>query len=417
MLFLEANVQRLQEDLEVMACHTATPGLGVTRFSFSNEDRLTRKYIIEQMSHCGLLVYEDAAGAIIGRRAGRNDQAPVVMIGSHFDSVKNGGPFDGPAGVAAALEIARVLEENQVMTEHPIEFVALVEEEGGRFGGGLFGSRAMAGKVSMEELTTYKDKDGISIAQAMAKFGFDPDLIGSAVRDPRQLRAFFELHIEQGPILEALGISVGIVEIVVGITQLDVTLQGRPDHAGTTPMDMRADAMVAAADLIMKVDRLARNAGHGTVATVGKINALPGAANIVPGQVECTVDIRSNKTENIQFVVRGIERELRALMRRNPAVSYSITRKLSVAPVRLSPQIIDILTTEGNERGISTTLMQSGAGHDAMVMAGLTEVGLVFVPSKNGRSHCPEEWTDYSQLKQGVNILLGAVLNVAKKIT
>jgi len=417
LLFLESNVQRIQVDLEVMARHTSTPGLGVTRFSFSSEDRLTREYIKGRMQQCGLTVYEDVAGAIVGRRPGKKDQAPVVMVGSHFDSVKNGGPFDGPAGVAAALEIARVLEENQVITEHPIEFVALVEEEGGRFGGGLFGSRAMAGKVSMEELTTFKDEDGISIAQAMAKFGFDPDLIGSAARDPRQLRAFFELHIEQGPILETSGVSVGIVEIVVGITQLDITLQGRPDHAGTTPMEMRADALVAAADLIMKVGRLARSAGNGTVATVGKISALPGAANIVPGNVECTVDIRSKKVENINFVVRGIERELKLLMRRNPAISYSITRKLAIAPVRLTPQIIDILMAEGNKRNISTKLMQSGAGHDAMVMAGLTEVGLIFVPSKGGRSHCPEEWTDYAQLKQGVDILLGAVLTVAKKIT
>ena len=417
MLFLEANVQRIQEDLEAMARYTSTPGQGVTRFSFSNEDRLTRAYIKERMQQCGLTVYEDVAGAIVGRRPGKKDQAPVVMVGSHFDSVKNGGSFDGPAGVVAALEIARVLEENKVITEHPIEFVALVEEEGGRFGGGLFGSRAMAGKVSREELTTFKDEYGITIAQAMTKFGFDPDLIGSAARDPRQLRAFFELHIEQGPVLETSGVAVGIVEIVVGITQLEITLQGRADHAGTTPMEMRADALVAAADLIMKVGRLARNAGNGTVATVGKISALPGAANIVPGNIECTVDIRSKKLENINFVVRGIERELNLLIRHNPAISYSIMRKLSVSPVRLAPQVIDILTAEGNARGISTKLMQSGAGHDAMVMAGLTEVGLIFVPSKGGRSHCPEEWTDYAQLKQGVDVLLGAVLTVAKKIT
>ena len=361
------------------------------------------------------MVYEDAAGTVIGRRPGKDDQAPVVMVGSHFDSVKNGGPFDGPAGVAAALEIARVLDENQIVTMHPIEFVALIEEEGGRFGGGLFGSRAMAGKVSMEELKTFKDESGISIADAMVKFGFDPDLLGSAVRDSQKLKAFFELHIEQGPILEASGISVGVVETVVGITQLDITLQGRPDHAGTTPMEMRADALVAAANLIMKVERLARSAGNGTVATVGKIKTAPGAANIVTGTVECTVDIRSKKTENIHFVVRGIERELKALMRRNPAISTSVIQKFAVPPVRLSTQMIELLTAEGDKRGISTKLMQSGAGHDSMVMAALTEVGLVFVPSKGGRSHCPEEWTDYMQLKHGVDILLGALLVTAKK--
>ncbi|MCX7781578.1 MAG: Zn-dependent hydrolase, partial [Negativicutes bacterium] len=303
----ETNVKRIQHDLEMMARHTATPGAGVTRFSFTEQDRLTREYIKSRMRECNLTVYEDAAGAVIGRREGAKGDAPVVMVGSHFDSVKNGGAFDGPAGVVAALEIAGILNENQVKTEYPIEFVALIEEEGGRFGGGLFGSRAMAGRVTQEELTEFKDAQGISMAEAMAAFGFDPAKIGEAARKPEQLRAFLELHIEQGPILETTGIDAGIVETVVGLTQLEITLTGRPDHAGTTPMAMRADALVAAADIIRLVNRLAQEAGEGTVATVGRLAVSPGAANIVPGNVVFTVDIRSAGAATIGQIREAVE--------------------------------------------------------------------------------------------------------------
>jgi allantoate deiminase len=413
-VFLQSNIHRIQKDIETMAQYTATPGCGITRFSFTAEDRLTREYIKARMRECALTVHEDAAGTVIGRRAGKRATAPVVMIGSHFDSVNNGGPFDGPAGVVTALEIASVFHENQVVTEYPLEFVALIEEEGGRFGGGLFGSRAMAGKITPEEMRTCKDAEGISMAEAMATFGFDPVKIQAAVRKPEQLKAFLELHIEQGPILEATGISVGIVETVVGIEQLEITINGRPDHAGTTPMAMRADALVAAADIIKLVNHLAKTAGAGTVATIGRMSVVPGAANIVPGRVVFTVDLRAVDAATIESVSAAIQLAVAALPRENHGITGAVVRKLRVDPVHLSPQIHAILAAAGRARGISTNLMRSGAGHDAMVMAGLTQVGLVFVPSRDGRSHCPEEWTDYAQLQQGIDLVLGAVLRLAE---
>ena len=412
-MLLEAKVERIQKDMEDMAQYTATPGRGITRFSFTEEDRLTRAFLKDRMRACGLEVYEDAAGSIIGRRPGRADNAPVVMIGSHFDSVKNGGPFDGPAGVVTALEIARVLHENSIVTEHPIEFVALIEEEGGRFGSGLFGSRAMAGRIAPQDLYTCKDDCGVSMAEAMASFGFDPMNISQAARMQEQIKAFFELHIEQGPVLEATGVNVGIVEAVVGITQLEVVIEGRADHAGTTPMDMRSDALVAAAQAVTLVNQLAKKTGRNAVATVGKLSVMPGAYNIVPGKVVLTVDIRSAANETIKELSQKIKRGVLALPEQFPGISCSAAIKMQVEPVILPANIVTILEEVGLERGISTMHMVSGAGHDAMIMAGLTQVGLVFVPSRMGRSHCPEEWTEYRQLKQGVDILLGAVLRQA----
>ncbi len=410
---IQTNIQRIQRDIEALAQFTASPGAGVTRFSFTAEDRQAREYIINQMAASHLKVYEDAAGTIIGRREGSRIGAPVVMIGSHFDSVKNGGPFDGPAGVVAALEIARVLDENRIATEYPLEFIAMIEEEGGRFGAGLFGSRAMAGKIPPDELLNFHDDTGISVAKAMQDFGLSPEALLSAVRSPDQLKAFLELHIEQGPILEKTGTDVGLVETVVGIEQWEIEIQGRPDHAGTTPMNMRADALVAAADVIKQIYRLASQSEAGTVATVGKLLVSPGAGNIVPGKATFSVDIRSDNAADIQQLSETIKEFLFSLTQEYPGISTRMLPVLSIDPTPLSSAILQLLEEEAVSGGITSRRMRSGAGHDAMVMASLTEVGLVFVPSRDGRSHCPEEWTDYHKLKKGVDLLFQVTLRLA----
>lgn len=304
---MKTRLDRIKKDIEKLAEYNATPGQGLTRFSFSEEDRRAREYIKEQMILAGLEVYEDAAGTVVGRRNGRDNNLPSVMVGSHFDSVRNGGNFDGPAGVVTALEIARLLHENNIETEHPIEFVALVEEEGGRFGAGLFGSRAMVGRVSEQELNSNRDENGITTGEAMLKFGLDPCTIQKAKRPPGSLKAFFELHIEQGPVLEAERKDIGIVNTIVGIRHYEVEITGRPDHAGTTPMNMRADALVLSSKVVMAVNKLAKEAGEGTVATVGSLRVSPGATNIVPGKVVFTIDIRSRNEENIETIIDGVK--------------------------------------------------------------------------------------------------------------
>lgn len=405
------KLERIKKDIETMGRFNATPGKGLTRFSYTPEDRGAREYIKGEMLKVGLKVYEDAVGNIIGRIEGILKYAPTIIIGSHFDSVKNGGNFDGPSGVVMALEIARVIHENDMKLKYPIEFIAIVEEEGGRFGGGLFGSRAMVGKVTREELDTFKDDSDISIAEAMRAFGLNPDRIQEAVRKPRDIKAFIELHIEQGPVLEATGKEIGIVDYIVGIKQLEVIVKGQPDHAGTTPMTMRSDALDAASTVISEVSGFAKEAGEGTVATVGVLTLLPGAPNIVPGQVKFVVDIRSRKSECINQVCKEIMKSLEKVSEVK-GVQYDIENKLYVEPTQLSKKIMDCFIENCKKLNLSSEIMLSGAGHDAMMIENITDVGLIFVPSKGGRSHCPEEWTDYEDLQKGIELVYHTILDI-----
>ncbi|WP_432407580.1 Zn-dependent hydrolase [Wukongibacter sp. M2B1] len=407
---MKTNLDRIKRDIETLSKFNATPGQGLTRFSLTAEDRGARKYIKNELLKLGLNVYEDSAGSIFGRRSGTDDSLPVIMIGSHFDSVKNGGNFDGPAGIVMALEIMRTLEENNIRTKYPIEFVGMIEEEGGRFGSGVFGSRAMVGRVSIEQLHNNKDEYGISMAKALHDFGFNPEEIKKARRNPKDIKAFIELHIEQGPILKSSHKDIGIVDFIVGINEFKVILRGRPDHAGTTPMHMRSDALSTASKVICKIEGYAREAREGTVATVGVLNIKPGAANIVPGEVIFTVDIRSKDSDCISKVKNNI---VEALKNETDAsgIELEIIEMLDVNPVKMSEGIIKSLEKNAQSNGFSYIKMLSGAGHDAMIMAAITDVGLVFVPSKDGRSHCPEEWTDYEDLQRGIEVIYNTILD------
>ncbi|NLL81620.1 MAG: Zn-dependent hydrolase [Tissierellia bacterium] len=409
---MKTSLERIRNDIEQLAKFTSTPGNGLTRMSFSLEDKGAREYIKKQMKSAGLYVYEDAIGNVVGRLEGEVD-GPVVMVGSHFDSVKNGGNFDGQAGVVTALEIARVLNENSIKPKYPIEFIGIIEEEGGRFGSGLFASRAMIGQVSRNDLDIYKDENGISIAEAMEDFGFDPSKIHEGIRKPGDIKAFLELHIEQGPILESKGMDIGIVEYIVGLTEIEYIVKGRPDHAGTTPMDMRTDALDIAVSVISKISDFAKEAGSGTVATVGVLNILPGAANIVPGEVKFMVDIRSKDEKCIEEVKSKIEESLLESCKIN-GTEFTSTEKLYAPPVKLSDNLINKVIKYSDKIELKRELMLSGAGHDAMVMAKITDVGLIFVPSKGGRSHCPEEWTDYEDLQKGIEVALETIIDISK---
>jgi allantoate deiminase len=381
--------------------------------AFSPEERQAREYLQREMEAIGLEVYTDAVGNLFGRRAGKDPEAPVVMIGSHIDSVKNGGPFDGAAGVVAALEIARALQDMGKETVHPIEVVVMTEEEGGRFGSGLFGSRAMVDGISQEELTGTFDEERISKAEAMKAFGLDPDKVREAVRKPGSVKAFLELHIEQGPVLESTGTKIGIVESIVGIRTFFVTIYGSADHAGTTPMNMRRDALVAASRVITAIDGIAREAGENTVGTVGSIQVKPGSNNVVPAEVRFSIDLRDGDNEVIERATAKIKQVL-AEVCEAANLTYTWEEALSVPPVATEAKIIDIVAEAAQRKNISFRMMPSGAGHDAMVMARLAPVGLLFVPSRDGKSHCPEEWTDYEDIALGAELYLDAVLALAQ---
>jgi allantoate deiminase len=398
---------RIESHIDRIGTFTATPGKGTTRLTYSKEDLQARKYIKDKMEEIGLVVREDGFGNIFGKLEGSLENAPSVLIGSHFDSVPNGGSYDGPAGVVAGLEVAALFAKNNLTPKYPLEVIALVEEEGARFGGGLMGSRGIVGLLNEEDFKNLKDKDGISTVEAMAKIGLDSTLPKN--RDPKTIKAFLELHIEQGPILEEKNIPVGVVESIVGLTQLDVTVKGQAGHAGTTPMDRRSDALVTAAKIIAQLPELAE--GEGTVITTGRLNVFPNGANVIPDKTVFTVDIRSGIEENVLNVIEKVK-ELIDSYNEN-GIHTSVEQPLYIQPKAMNQDIITLLKQTSSELEIPHCSINSGAGHDAMVFSDFTNVGMLFIPSKDGLSHCPEEWSDSFHLANAVHILYEA----AKKLT
>ncbi|WP_040985616.1 Zn-dependent hydrolase [Oceanobacillus jeddahense] len=408
---MKSNQERIEKHIKALSQYTATPNEGTTRLTYSEQDLQARDYIKSQMKAYGLEVREDGLGNIFGKLEGEKKGAPSVIVGSHFDSVPHGGDYDGPAGVIAGLEIAALFQENQVKPAYPLEIIAMVEEEGSRFGGGLMGSRGIAGYLQKEDLEQLKDKDGISVPEAMKQIGLDPSL--EVKRDPETIRAFLEMHIEQGPILEEKQLSVGVVESIVGLTQLEVTISGKAGHAGTTPMDRRSDALVAAANIIGKLPQIAIEEGEGTVTTVGRHQVFPNGANVIPDKVVFSVDIRSSKETHIKNVVQKVKDVIRTY--ESEGIQATVEQSLYMQPKELNQDIRSQLKTSAEQLGISYTNMHSGAGHDAMVLSDITDVGLIFVPSKDGLSHCPEEWTAIHELAAGIDVLYETALKLTRK--
>lgn len=404
---MQSNRNRIKTILEELSLFTATPGAGTTRLSYSPEDQLARTYLKKQMKQVGLKVREDAVGNIYGRLEGKDASLPAVMVGSHFDSVPNGGSFDGPAGVVTGLEVAALFQENQLQPVYPLEVIAMVEEEGSRFGSGLLGSRMLAGQVSAENLTSMKDKDGISVNEAMLALGFNGNQLTEARRTAKDVKAFIELHIEQGPVLEEAGEDVGIVETIVGMTEIKVTITGRAGHAGTTPMNARRDALAATVQIVADLPQLAMNAAEATVLTIGKLTVYPNGANVIPNAVVFTVDVRSKSEACVQSVIQQVKTIIQT--KTPKGITAEIEEMLYEKPVQLSEKIHQQLRANSEALGLKSRSMVSGAGHDAMIFAGFTEVGLVFVPSKDGLSHTPEEWTDYEQVQKGIEVVYETV--------
>lgn len=401
--------ERIEKQINDLSEFTSTPGEGTTRLTYSKEDLLTRNYIKNKMMEYGLTVQEDGFGNIFGKLDGTLKDAPSVLLGSHFDSVPNGGAYDGPAGVIVALEVAALFAENQITPKYPLEIVALIEEEGARFGGGLMGSRGIVGTLSEESFKNLKDKDGITTIEAMSKIGLDFTL--PKRRNPNSIKAFLELHIEQGPILEEKNIPIGVVEAIVGLTQFEVTIEGKAGHAGTTPMDRRTDALVAAAQIISQLPSFAIEEGEGTVITTGRLDVLPNGANVIPNKVVFSVDIRSSKEEHINNVIRRMKELIESYQVQG--IHSTAEQLLYMPPKILSNEIKDLLKDKSSDLEIPYCSIDSGAGHDAMVFSDVTDVGMLFVPSKAGLSHCPEEWSDARHLANGVQIFY----EVAKCLT
>lgn len=410
---MTAYQQRIEQHIELLSRFTATPGAGVTRLTYSQEDLQARNYIKEKMVEYDLTVTEDGFGNIFGKLEGALPDAPSVIVGSHFDSVPNGGAYDGAAGVVVGLEVAALFKENNLKPAYPLEIIALVEEEGSRFGGGLMGSRGMMGLLTAEDFKTLADKDGILAVDAMADISVNP--ANEKKRDPKTIKAFLELHIEQGPILEETNIQIGVVEAIVGLTQLEVTVQGQAGHAGTTPMDRRSDALVSAAQIIASLPGIASGEGQGTVITTGRLNVFPNGANVIPDKVVFSVDIRSGKEEHVLNAVRKVEELI--VQQDGNGIRTSIEQQLYIEPKELDSSIRSLLKEASDHLEIPYCSINSGAGHDAMVFSDYTACGMVFIPSKDGLSHCPEEWSDPGHLADGTTIIYEAVKRLTEAKT
>ncbi|WP_346664297.1 M20 family metallo-hydrolase [uncultured Merdimonas sp.] len=401
---IEDVTGRIARDLEHLKQYTATPGNGCTRLPFTKEARDAVNYLKELMTEAGLEVTEDAAGNVIGTLKGEDPDAPCVMMGSHYDSVVNGGDYDGIAGVICAIEVARILKEEGFVPKRNFVVVGFCDEEGMRFGTGYFGSGAMLGHRDVEYTKKFADTDGVTIYEAMKGYGLDPEKIGEAAWKEGSIGHFLEAHIEQGPVLDAEGTELGLVEGIVGIQRYMVTVHGRADHAGTTPMDMRMDAVDAATKVISKIADWAREKADGTVSTVGYINTVPGGMNIVAEKVEFTVDIRSMNNDNINDITNRIRKALDKEVAEYGG-SYEMDNKLTITPVHLSAEMLDFMEEDCKERGYTYRRMPSGAGHDSLEIGQSIPTVMIFTPSKDGRSHCPVEFTKYSEFAKASVIM------------
>ena len=401
---IEDVTGRIARDLEHLKQYTATPGNGCTRLPFTKEARDAVNYLKELMTEAGLEVTEDAAGNVIGTLKGEDPDAPCVMMGSHYDSVVNGGDYDGIAGVICAIEVARILKEEGFVPKRNFVVVGFCDEEGMRFGTGYFGSGAMLGHRDVEYTKKFADTDGVTIYDAMKGYGLDPEKIGEAAWKEGSIGQFLEAHIEQGPVLDAEGTELGLVEGIVGIQRYMVTVHGRADHAGTTPMDMRMDAVDAATKVISKIADWAREKADGTVSTVGYINTVPGGMNIVAEKVEFTVDIRSMNNDNINDITNRIRKALDKEVAEYGG-SYEMDNKLTITPVHLSSEMLDFMEEDCKERGYTYRRMPSGAGHDSLEIGQSIPIVMIFTPSKEGRSHCPVEFTKYSEFAKASVIM------------
>ncbi|MCC8434788.1 Zn-dependent hydrolase [Brevibacillus sp. M2.1A] len=384
---------------------------GITRLSFTPEERAAKDLVTGFMKEAGLTVREDEVGNLIGRKEGKNPAAPVVLVGSHIDSVPNGGDYDGPLGVLAGVEVLQTMQEQGIETEHPIEVIAFTDEEGTRFGYGMIGSRGIAGLIKRDELEQ-ADKNGVTIAEAMRQTGLDPDRTSLAARTPGSVKAYVELHIEQGKVLESRGLSVGIVTGVAGPLWLNFVLEGEAGHAGATPMNLRRDPMAAAAQVMLVIEEEAGRTGT-SVGTVGRLQAFPGGVNVIPGRVEFSLDLRDvDEAIRDEVEQRIYERAKVICAERNVTLRVELLQR--IAPAVCSDDIQHAVAEACKAEGLEAFRLPSGAGHDCMQLVELCPVGMIFARSKDGISHNPAEFTTKEDCANGAQVLYRTVLSLAK---
>lgn len=408
---ISVNFDRLQEDLdELSTIGRAEEDHGVYRMAFNDAYMESREWLKGRLDDAGLDVHEDEALNVHGR-LGWDRESPSVMTGSHIDTVPGAGHLDGALGVVTALECLRRLKELDVKLARPVELVNFTDEEG-RFGG-MFGSQAMAGLLTPELILGAKDLDGNRLVDALSERGHDALKALRATRRPESIHSFVELHIEQGPVLDRNQKPLGVVEGIVGLFKWQVRFLGTANHAGTTPMDMRNDAFQGLAETAVATQRILDENGSGrSVATIGRVELFPGAANVVPGKAEFTLEVRDIDKVVLDRLGDAFRRSMSATARRH-GLMFEFDVLSEFEPVHCDDGIVGTIESVARDAEIPSLRLPSGAAHDTQMMANIARVGMVFVPSKEGRSHSAAEWTDWKDIETGANVLLRTLYRLA----
>ena len=404
---LRVNGARLNQHIAALAEFGKNLQGGVSRVAYSDADARGREYVMGLMRAAKLEVSIDAAGNLIGRRAAANndDSLRPILFGSHIDSVPEGGNYDGDVGSLGAIEVAQTLFENNVALRHPIEVVVFQNEEGG-----LIGSEAMIGALTEKELDLV-NRSGKTVREGIHFLGGDVTKLKTVKREKGSIAAYLELHIEQGGTLEAEHIDIGVVEGIVGINWWDVEIEGFANHAGTTAMNNRQDALLAAARFIEAVNRVVTSVPGRQVGTVGRIQAFPGAPNVIPGKVICSLELRDLDAAKIQMLYQKIRAEADRIAQTNK-VRFDFKELNANVPAPTDPRLRAIIDSSAKELGLTTKQMPSGAGHDAQDMARIGPAGMIFIPSVGGISHAPKEFSRPKDVENGANVLMGALIKL-----
>ncbi|MBB5041010.1 Zn-dependent hydrolase [Shinella fusca] len=407
---LPVDPARIAEVIDGLARLTE-PGRPYTRRAFTALFPAGRDFLLEKFRAAGLETRIDAAGNLIGRRAGRKPGSGTIMLGSHSDTVPDGGRYDGIAGVAVALEVARALADKGIVLDHDLEIVDFLAEEVSIFGVSCIGSRGMAGVLPEDWLS--RESNGLTLEEGIREAGGDPARIAAEAR--RDIAAFLELHIEQGPVLESEKLDIGVVTAIAGITRIEIVVEGRADHAGTTPMGRRADALAAAARLVTGIEALATSLSEGPghfTATVGEFSIEPNAANVVPSRARLLIDARAEERAAMDLFSASVDRLAEQVARETGTATAPPRRISDNMPTPGDPLVLDVLDAACEAVGARHRRMASGAGHDTAFMAKVTRAAMIFVPCLGGRSHAPEEFAETDDIALGAAVLFNAVIQL-----
>lgn len=406
----QVSIERIEQDVTALSQFGFNEeDRGVYRPGFSEADMAARQWLRDRFGELGMEHWMDGAGNVAGRFGPSGK--PAILIGSHLDSVPAGGIFDGVLGVVAGLEVVRAMQDAGIAPDYPIEVIGTSEEEG-RFGG-MLGAQAMTGHLTPEWLDTAKDEHGYSLKDAMEAAGLEPHGALRAYRRPEEIRAFLELHVEQGPVLDAEKTTIGVVEGISGVFKWNCRLIGKADHAGTAPMAMRSDALMGMVDFAHEIQRIIDEEGTDkSRITIGHVACKPGFPHTVPGEVDFTIVGRDLDEEIMHGLANACRRVLSAIARKHK-LKFEYEQMSWLKPANCDPRIIALIEAKAAALGYSYKLMPSGAGHDVQFFCDHAPAGMLFVPSVGGVSHAPDEWTHWSDCERGVQLLLECVMELA----